>query len=298
MNDTKDTSEIRPHAGRMPVLPPGTWLQLMYLKERLRKIPPGYFVEIGPGAGEISRLLLDLRWQGCAYDLELTTVDRVRSRFAREIAEGRFEAVNADYLRLTALPERPDLIISCMVMEHLDEEAESEFIRKSGGFLSDRGIMIGLVPSSPAHWGVEDEIAGHFRRYTRERIQGLLARQGWKCGHLAGLTYPISNLVLPISNHLVRQNEEAKLSLSQEERTKLSGRRRVRFKTDFPKIAGWLLNPYALLPFHLLQKWLGNSTSSLVLYFEGTPSSEARMGSSDHPKSIEPPGPGGRRSDR
>jgi SAM-dependent methyltransferase len=261
----------------MAILPPGTWLQLMYLKERLRNVAPGSFVEVGPGSGEISRLLVDLGWRGVAYDLEPATIERLSSRFAREIAEGRFEPVNADYLSLAALPEKPDLVISCMVMEHMDENAEAEFVRKSAAFLSDCGIMIGLVPSSPDHWGVEDEIAGHFRRYTRERIRTLLASHRWDCRHIAGLTYPVSNVLLPISNYLVRRNEEAKLKLPLLERTKQSGQRKVPFKTHFPNLLGLILNPYALLPLHLLQKWLSGSRSALVLYFEGAPRAEARL---------------------
>jgi SAM-dependent methyltransferase len=262
----------------MAILPPGTWLQLMYLKERILNVAPGSFVEIGPGSGEISHLLLELGWRGRAYDLEPTTIERLRSRFAGEIAQGRYDAENADYLSLAMLPEEPDLVISCMVMEHLDENAESEFVRKSAAFLSDRGMMIGFVPSSPDHWGLEDEIAGHYRRYTRERIRDLLSSHHWDCQHLAGLTYPISNMMLPISNYLVKRNEEAKLKLSLLERTKQSGRRKVPFKTHFPRVFGLILNPYALLPLHLLQKRLGGSRSALVLYFEGAPRGEARSG--------------------
>jgi len=262
----------------MAVLPPGTWLQLMYLKERLRNVAPGYFVEIGPGGGEISRLLLNTRWRGRAYDLEPATVHQLRLRFTREIAEGRYDAVAIDYLDVSTLPEKVDLVISSMVMEHLDETAESEFVRKTAAFLSDRGIMIGLVPASPDHWGIEDEIAGHFRRYTRERIYTLLANHHLECQHLAGLTYPISNLTLPISNYLVKRTEESKLELSLAERTKQSGRRKVPLKTDFPMWFGLFLNPYVLLPLHALQKSLRGSRAALVLYFEGAPRSEGRLG--------------------
>jgi hypothetical protein len=48
----------------MNVLPPGTILQLMYLRERIGNIAPGRFVEIGPGSGEVSALLLELGWGG------------------------------------------------------------------------------------------------------------------------------------------------------------------------------------------------------------------------------------------
>ncbi len=48
----------------MRVLPPGTILQLMYLRERLRDINPGRFIEIGPGSGEVTSVLLELGWGG------------------------------------------------------------------------------------------------------------------------------------------------------------------------------------------------------------------------------------------
>jgi len=48
----------------MSALAPGTILQLMYLKERLVDVAPGRFIEVGPGTGEISNLLLKFGWGG------------------------------------------------------------------------------------------------------------------------------------------------------------------------------------------------------------------------------------------
>lgn len=258
----------------MSVLPPGTLLQLMYLKERLRQIPPGHFVEVGPGAGEITRLLLDAGWTGEAYDLGAETIAALRERFAPEAAAGRFGALNADFL--DAAPTRPaDLVISCMVMEHLDEAAQTAFMHKAAGVLSDRGVMIALVPGSPRHWGIEDDIAGHCRRYTRGEVQRLADAHGWRLLHLAGLTFPVSNLLLPVSNFLVRRSERQKLALSALERTKQSGRRSVRFKTHFPSALGLLLNRRTMFPLHALQKVFSRSEAALVLYFECRPQRQA-----------------------
>lgn len=259
----------------MAVLPPGTLLQLMYLRERLGHIKPGRFIEIGPGSGEITQLLLDLGWTGQSYDLEAVTIERLQIRFAKEIGEGRYSAVNADYLSQPQQPETVDLVISCMVMEHLEEASESAFMRKSSEILGRQGLMIGLVPGSPAHWGVEDDIAGHCRRYTRASIRELVTRSEWQLGHLAGLTYPISNVLLPISNYLVGRGEKSKLKLSQLERTKQSGRRNVKFKTHFPSVFELMLNRYVLWPWHQLQKVFANSERTLVLYFEAKPHREA-----------------------
>lgn len=48
------------------ILPPGTILQQMYFKERLRALSCGRFVEVGAGQGVVSKTLLDLGWSGRA----------------------------------------------------------------------------------------------------------------------------------------------------------------------------------------------------------------------------------------
>lgn len=253
----------------MKGLPPGTILQLLYLKERLR-CEPGRFIEIGPGAGEITQVLLDRGWSGASFDLSEETIAALEVRFAKEIAERRFRAVNADYLS-SDIDEKVDLIISCMVMEHLEEDAESAFMVKSTARLRPGGIMMGLVPASPAHWGIEDDIAGHYRRYTRASLSRLVTASNWKLLHLTGLTFPLSNLLLPVSNFLVTRGERHKLTYSALERTEQSGRRTVKYKTYFPSVFGLLLNQVTMFPFHLIQKLFGRSPRALVLFFETRP---------------------------
>ena len=259
------------------VLPPGTLLQLMYLRGRLRRLPRGRFIEVGPGNGDVARLLLDHGWSGRSYDLDPVTVDALRDRFAREISDHRFAAVNEDYVRARC-HDKADLIVSCMVMEHLPDDAQAAFMKKASEDLNENGIMIALVPASPAHWGIEDEIAGHCRRYTREGITALIAQHNWRLLHLAGLTFPVSNLLLPMSNFLVNRAERSRLDLSPLERTKLSGRREVAFKTRFPGVLKIFLNEYTLFPVHLLQRLCTRSKSALVLYFEARPCSRAPRG--------------------
>ncbi len=254
----------------MKVLPPGTLLQLMYLRERLERIPAGTFAEVGPGSGEITRLLLDMGWSGSAYDLGENTIADLKERFAAEISADRIAVLNQDFL-LSSPQNSVDLVISCMVMEHLDDALQTQFMRVASRALKPNGRMISLVPSSPAHWGIEDDIAGHCRRYTRPDVARLASDNHWDLLHVAGLTFPVSNLLLPVSNYLVRRSEGQKLALSALERTKLSGRRQVKYKTHFPSLLGLLLNEYTLYPFHLLQKFFAKSDRALVLLFEAVP---------------------------
>jgi SAM-dependent methyltransferase len=254
----------------IPVLPPGTQLQLMYLRERLQRIQPGRFIEIGPGGGEVTALLLGLGWTGFAYDIESITVSSLRVRFANQIIGKRLVLFNGDFLS-SEVSEKVDLVISCMVMEHLDDEKQTAFMIKAADCLKPEGVMFALVPASPLHWGIEDDIAGHRRRYTKAGIEQLIAENGWKLEHIAGLNFPLSNVLLPISNLLVDRRERNKLLLSFQERTKKSGMREVKYKTHFPPLARLFLNKYTLFPFYILQKIFSGSERALVLAFEAKP---------------------------
>jgi hypothetical protein len=163
-----------------------------------------------------------------------------------------------------------------MVMEHMEDADVTTYMSVSAARLLKGGFMVNLVPGSPEHWGIEDEIAGHCRRYTRDALRALASATGWRLAHIKGLTYPISNLLFPLSNFLVNRRERHKLSLSAEERTKHSGRRNVRFKTHFPSAFGLLLNRFTMLPLHLLQKACGDNERALILYFEATPNRDER----------------------
>jgi SAM-dependent methyltransferase len=254
----------------MIILPPGTLLQLMYLKERLRAVKPGRFLEIGPGAGHASSLLLSLGWRGTAYDLERSTIATLERRFAGEIATGRYSVAIGDWLEMKC-DEQFDLVFSCMVMEHLDAKGELLFIDRARRNLRGEGQMVAIVPASPQHWGIEDEIAGHYRRYTAKSMMALLNTGGWRVTHSAGLTFPISNVLFSLSNFLVRRSEAGKMSLNMVERTKRSGIRDVPMKTTFPSVFALLLNERMMYPLHLLQKAFRQSKSAMVLYVEAAP---------------------------
>lgn len=251
----------------MSGLPPGTILQHRYLRRRLRDRPPACFVEIGAGEGHLSRLLLDLGWSGIAYELG---ADAARSARRRNEG-GRLEVREADWLE-EADPPRAGLVVSSMVLEHLSDDDVERFLGNVRRALEPDGLLILLVPASPAHWGIEDDVAGHVRRYTRDSLRASLNGAGFEVTHTAGLTYPLSNLLLPVSNRLVARWEGERRHLDARARTVASGSRSVPWKTRFPAVAGVLLNDAALLPFYALQLATRSSERALVLYAEATPS--------------------------
>ncbi len=141
----------------------------------------------------------------------------------------------------------------------------------SGAILNDDGAMVGLVPGSPQNWGIEDEIADHHIRYSGRRLEDLACKTIWEFGHVVGLTYPLSNFLLPTSNLLVLRPESGNLNLSTAGQTRASGSRRVWFKSQFAKILGLVRDRLLLAPFLWLQKAMRSSDNALVVYFEAKP---------------------------
>ena len=155
-----------------------------------------------------------------------------------------------------------------MVIEHLPEDILKPFINKCKDLLSEGGTITFLVPSSMKHWGIEDEIAGHIKRYEKEDFIDFKEKYNLDINNITGLTFPISNWLFQISNFLVKKSESSKLLLSQKEKTVYTGNRNVAYKTTFPIIFGIILNEIVLYPFHIIQKLFSNNKNCLVLYCE------------------------------
>lgn len=250
-------------------MPPGIILQMLFLREQLVRLWRGgarTFLEIGSGNGHNASILLGLGFTGVAYDLGESACENNRARNRIFIEQNRYKVVCGDFFQQDPPPS--DIILSCMVVEHFSDEVRSAFFLRGRALLTDGGRLITIVPGSMRHWGVEDEVAGHMRRYEYEDLASLALDQSLRIVRMRGLTYPISNWLFAISNHLVLRYEGDKRMLSQMARTICAGNREVPLKTKFPRAFNLLLNPVVLYPLHMLQKRFGCARNALVLYVE------------------------------
>jgi SAM-dependent methyltransferase len=247
-------------------LAPGHILQLLYLKERLRRRAARSFIEVGAGSGYLSATLLSLGMDGSGFDLNADACAENERANARAIAARRYIVRREDFLVADTQPA--DLVISSMVIEHLDDADVHAYFARAKSLLAPRGVIVTLVPASPRHWGIEDDIAGHKKRYVRRDFDTIAGEHGLRVAHVAGLTYPMSNMLLGVSNLLVRRQESWKLSLDEQARTVESGYRHVTGKTQFPDAVRYLVNEATLYPLHLLQRAFTRHPDALVLYAE------------------------------
>ncbi len=224
-------------------------------------------MELGSGNGQLSNLLLRQGLRGVGFDLNSSACANNAALNHEPLLSGRYKIENSDFMQVE-ITEKVDIVISSMVLEHLSDQTLDRYFEKCKVVLNSSGLIISLVPSSEKHWGIEDDIAGHLRRFSFESFEKIAAKHSLKLVHSAGLTYPLSNWLLPLSNYLVRRAESSKLKLTQQQRTISSGNRSVFLKARFPSFFRYLINRVTLAPFIWLQAATIRNPNALVIYNE------------------------------
>lgn len=227
------------------------------------------FIEVGAGTGWLSEVALEEGCEGIAFEINSLACQANARRNAGAVADGRYRIINRPFsIESVPADDSSDLIFSCMMLEHLTHEQIREVVAAARRACQPGGVFGAFVPAGMRYWGIEDDVAGHLRRYDLPAILELSYREGLRLRYWSGLTFPISNLLRSVSNRLVAHSESLKLHDSLHQRTVSSGFREVPFKTRFPAWMRWLINETTLRPFDLLQRAFSRSNRSMVLYCE------------------------------
>ena len=253
-------------------LAPGNILQNMYLKKRIvtnKQTNKLTFIELGSGNGNISNILLKLGLSGIGFDLNKDACILNENLNEIFIKKGDYEVLNNDFFNYKR--KKVDIIISSHTIEHFPEDLLKNFFIKAKSLLKNNGTIISLVPSSMKYWGIEDETVGHYRRFEFQDFIKIAKDNNFIIKNIAGLTYPLSNILFKLSNYLIDRKEAWKKDLSKEEQTKLSssgGAKQVKYKTNFPYWFKYIINEITMYPFYLLQLFFKKNRDSMVIYCE------------------------------
>ena len=85
-----------------------------------------------------------------------------------------------------------DLICLFDVLEHIERDGEA--LAALGEHMRSGGKLLLTVPAYQWMFGTHDRILGHYRRYTRTRLQNLCIRQGYEifyAGYINSLLFPL-----------------------------------------------------------------------------------------------------------
>ena len=134
-------------------------------------------LEIGSGPGIITRLLLDKGLTVTGIDNDRAVLGRLEKIFADRpgLALRKADAGSDDLAALQAAPFATALCLN--LLEHMDDDVNC--LVNIGRALAPAGRLIVLVPAHPGLYGRMDEMFGHFRRYTRSRLESVLDQAGF-----------------------------------------------------------------------------------------------------------------------
>ncbi len=128
-------------------------------------------VDIGCGAGSNLTVLESAGFNVIGLD---------RSFYALSLAkkEQKLPLLNGDVNNLPIRFRSVGLIVAMDILEHLDNDTSG--IRIFHETLKEDGTLILTVPAFKFLWGIQDEVTGHKRRYSRQEIVSKLQEAGFE----------------------------------------------------------------------------------------------------------------------
>ncbi len=133
-------------------------------------IRDGITIDVGCGTGSNLKALESAR---------LNVIGLDRSRFALSFTrkKGRFPLMVGDLNELPVKTNSVGLIIAMDLLEHLDDDSKG--IKECLRVLNKGGYLILTVPAFGFLWGIQDDVTGHMRRYSKKEIVNKLRAAGY-----------------------------------------------------------------------------------------------------------------------
>lgn len=212
-------------------------LRYPVIKRAIASMPDAASVtEIGTGSGAMA-----CRFVAAGYDYLGFEPDAESFRLTKQALVG----YGAGELHNSFLPEDPirrsDVVAAFEVLEHLEDDAGA--LRRWIRWVTPGGLLLISVPAHQRRFGEWDAAVGHFRRYERDELIGLLVGAGLTGVEVRSVGFPAGMLLESIRNRLAPP-----VAATIEEQTASSGRR-----LQPTRRSAWL-TASAAFPFHPLQR--------------------------------------------
>ncbi|MFQ5666502.1 MAG: glycosyltransferase [Candidatus Binatia bacterium] len=148
-----------------------------WMADSIRPYLGARVLEVGAGIGNLTAALVP-RDNYTTSDVNPYYLD-----YLRNFAEGKpyMDVRHVDLVceeDFAPLAGRYDTALCLNVLEHVEEETRA--LRNLRSVLAPGGRAIILVPQNPALFGTLDEVLGHKRRYTRERLRAVIESEGFE----------------------------------------------------------------------------------------------------------------------
>ena len=147
-------------------------------KKLLRKLltsldlPSAYLVlDIGCGVGSNLETIKAAGFNVVGLDRSIYALCLIRKKL-------KFPLINGDLNTLPIKPTSLGLVLALDVLEHLERDMNG--IYEIYKILKKGGILILTVPAFKFLWGIQDNVSGHKRRYSRKEVLEKLEQAGFE----------------------------------------------------------------------------------------------------------------------
>jgi len=149
-----------------------------YLYQSIKPYLGQKILEVGAGTGNITRYLLQAG-ETIATDVSPIYVERLKTEFSS------YDGFKAFVWDVTTPPlseikdAKIDTVVCLNVLEHVEDDRKA-LLNMHEVLLPASGTLVLLVPAHEALFGPVDESLGHFRRYGKKDLCGLLEDSGFE----------------------------------------------------------------------------------------------------------------------
>jgi SAM-dependent methyltransferase len=197
-------------------LPPNAAMRYAVITRIVARLRPATVLEIGCGQGAFgARLAAGRRYLGVEPDQRSYRVAEQRIRPAGG------EVRNCDHTAL-AKDSQYDLVCAFEVIEHLEDDKAA--MADWAGLVRPGGHLLLSTPGSPERYGPWDKLVGHYRRYSRADLSGLLLSAGLVDPEVIGYNWPLGAPLEAIRNRIAGRRLATAAPATPEEGTAGSGR--------------------------------------------------------------------------
>ncbi len=202
------------------------------------------FIEVGAGNLKLSSDLSKHFDKGTCLDFA-PKVKKIHKSLPQDIRD-KLSVVIDDFFTAN-LPKKFDCVVSCEVMEHI--ENDFEFLTRVHDLLKKDGQVILSVPAKMKYWTVHDEVVGHVKRYEKDELRKLLESANFKDVCVISYGFPFINMLWFLRKIHGKMQMKKKKDWTQEKQTKESG---VGQLSNLFTPLGIIANKYVFYPLNLI----------------------------------------------
>ena len=170
--------------------------------------PKGRFLEVGCATGDFGFSLADRGYSGVMIDFSHQAAEIVTHQLATR-QENNLAFKPVDIMDYSIDGPLFDLVTIFEVLEHV--ERDYDVVKKINKLLKPGGYVLFSVPARKKFWSLDDDRAGHVRRYEKDELFRLLVDNHFEVIKLLSYGYPFTALLKAMRGlaHRLKKSEHS-----------------------------------------------------------------------------------------